>query len=162
MHLKGPPIKSYFVASWSQKLSHSFMYINQTSIIVWGSLSKQLRSRVMHRVEKEGGHLLEKKYFKSQLSLLHNSPPPSELHQYGIVEHREATYHLGGSESWRARMPPVFMLFKQNKRSKRGLMHTCKCVRIGWVTLRIGTFKWHNQLVAVQNAQRSQSQMFED
>lgn len=52
----------------------------------------------MHRVEKEGGHLLEKKYFKSQLSLLHN-PPPRELHQYGIVEHREATYHLGGSES---------------------------------------------------------------
>lgn len=30
----------------------------------------------MHRVEKEGGHLLEKKYFKSQLSLLHNPPPP--------------------------------------------------------------------------------------
>lgn len=53
----------------------------------------------MHRVEKEGGHLLEKKSILKVNSLCSTIPPPSELHQYGIVEHREATYHLGGSES---------------------------------------------------------------
>lgn len=99
--------------------------ISELPLTCWGSLSRVRAVRpkvIQRREEKRRGPALRKKCNKSTASPqpLHH-PSVVECSSNGVVERREASHHLSGSESCRARTLLTLMLSKRRVQQRIGL-----------------------------------------